>query len=84
MFASVLQGSGINKENNDDLDDNLTVDKQYQHLKLPILLSLRINNWFDPIFLQKRIERLMQFNDVGSEVGSISNGTIAINEQGRE
>lgn len=41
MFSNVMEGTGLSKikecsnDSHDDHDDNLTVDKQFDHLKLP-------------------------------------------------
>jgi len=37
-----------------------------------------VNDWFDPVFLQKRIEILRKHNDVKDEPDSVSAGTFTI------
>jgi len=37
-----------------------------------------VNDWFDPVFLQKRIEKLMRYNDVDSAAGSIEADSIEV------
>jgi hypothetical protein len=61
----------------DDVDNDMD-DPKYSHLKLPQLLSMGVNDWFDPVFLQKRIEKLLSYNDIQFSAASISAESIQI------
>lgn len=44
--------------------------EEFEGLVLPHLQSLHINDWFDPVYLQTRIDLLKKHNKIESEDGS--------------
>ena len=43
-------------KNSNNIADDDTLDPKYKDLKLPQLLSMGVNDWFDPVFIYRRID----------------------------
>ena len=76
---SLHQNSGQGGRGNNDgertlpnnrADGNDADDEERRHLVPSILKTAGLNDWFDPVFLQSRIELLKRHNQIESEDGS--------------
>ena len=57
------------KKKKEGIDDSVT-GIEAQEIMVPLFqLGLTLNDWFDPIFIQQRIELLKKSNKIDSEDG---------------
>ena len=78
MFPNVQKSLGL--QSREEMAGQ--VDEKFEGLNLPKLSSMGVNDWFDPVFLQLRISKLLSYNDVSEAVSSWSLAeTIRITER---